>query len=266
MIEEGDRIRAHFCKDGHIIELIGIVIGIATHAAVDIEKIFSQHMVADHELARLRRRHRGNGNENHLYKKGDTISVPLPYCQFIGRASDEEIMTHNNECIRAISSRICKRREEERKRMDKNKVFNCLEAMNIKIGRVMHATKLFTFHHDDEVPRFEIDDVNDDGSDYQQGVTVEINYNHENSPGDVEHVSEQYDWDQNDDIEDFIKALIEHFELNEQEVRFLFEFSKLSLPEVVIMKSFNRPIEEFLTHQSETIRKEGLSQADDKID
>lgn len=267
MLQEGDRIRAHFCKDGHAIELIGTVAGMATHAAVDIDKVLSQHIASNHELVRLRRKHRGTGNENRPYKRGDTISIPLMYCQFIERVSDEELMTHNNECIRAISSRIRKRREEERKQMDKDKVFNCLEVMDITIGRMTHATKLFAFRCGDGAsPRFEMDEIIADNTDYQQGVTVEINYNFEKTPGDVENVSEQYDWDDNDHIEDFVKCLIEHFELNEQEVRFLFKFAELHLPEVVIMKLFNHPTEAFLTHQEEDVRKEGLLQVGDKTD
>lgn len=150
--------------------------------------------------------------------------------------------------------------------MDKQKVFETLESLNITIGRPSSATKIFEFRNEEgERPRFEVDEIIADNTSYDEGVVVTVDFSETHS-SNADHVCEEYDWDEDHQIEDFIKLLKGHSELNEAEVRFLFKFCELHLPEAKLMKVFNYPTEAFLTHTDELVRQEGLIKVGDKTD
>lgn len=157
--------------------------------------------------------------------------------------------------------------------MNKNKVFDTLDEINITIGRSSNATKLFEFHRGKnesdlnngiERPCFQVDDIIADNTSYDEGVVVSVDFS---SPTEENvHISEEFDWDEDHEIERFMERIVENFGLTEEELRFMFKFCELHLPEAKVMKVFKYPVEEMLTHSNEAARREGLSIVHDKTD
>lgn len=148
--------------------------------------------------------------------------------------------------------------------MDRDKVLRALSKLDITISQPCYATKLFSY---DEEGRMRIDKV-EPGNNFEQGVVVQVNYRNDGGcpNSDGTYVSEDFDWDEDSDIEEFIKTLKQGFALSEEEVRFFFEFTQLHLPEDRLLKIFEAPLEEFLSHSNHNVRQAGLTLLNDKSD
>lgn len=128
--------------------------------------------------------------------------------------------------------------------MDKQKVLAFCENRLEEIVRPCEGVAVFEFDGV-SIVREEIGDVEYADSDIEVHVSTGPNKFY------------TFYWSEEKSTETFIKLLKDEENFTEEEVRFFLQFAYLPSQDAIILKVFEAPIEEFLTHKNPDVREVG---------